>query len=213
MVCLTTGLDCAGDYSMTFELKLYLPRGLHPLRCVIQHAILMTSNHICHMFNTYVLDGHKAKNSMQLGSIEPKRPWNVGLYSRGSCLVGHWHYSLLQGLLQTKHTSFHVATFNNAKVTTNQYEIWHQCSPRHSKFFSAVAFASTFDALLHTCYTQRALLAHHKLMVHIRPCSLCIVHSFTFTSMQGDDEMQLIIRQLINVTKFTGWKSCDRNKL
>ena len=57
MVCLTNGLDCALDNSMTFELKLYVPRGLHPIRCA----------KLSHMFNTYVLDGHKAKNSIQLG--------------------------------------------------------------------------------------------------------------------------------------------------
>ena len=55
-------------------------------------------------------------------------------------------------------------------ITTNQYDILHQRSPWHSKFCSSEeAFVSTFDALLHSCYSAlSSLCVHHELMVHIR---------------------------------------------
>ena len=72
--------------------------------------------------------------------------------------------------------------------------------------FSKEAFVSTFDALLHACYSQRVALSslrvHHGFMMHIRPCSLYIAHSCIFPNMQWKDEVQLIVRQLVTVTTF-----------
>ena len=92
-------------------------------------------------------------------------------------------------------------------VTANQYGIRHSVLHATVKSLVKTPLSETLmHALLYTCYSQRALLAHcmHTMnswytSVHVA-CALC-THEHS-----RDDEMQLIIRQLINVTKFTGWK-------
>ena len=48
-----------------------------------------------------------------------------------------------------------------------------------------------------------SLCVYYELVVHIRPCGLCIVHSCTFSTMQWDDEMQQKQHKAVNVTKFS----------
>ena len=110
--------------------------------------------------------------------------------------------SLFQGLSQTKDT-FYMATFNktmgNSLVTANQYRfdtsVLHQQEILGWSGLCRYLWCS-FAYLLQP-EDAVSLLHVHKLMVHICPCSLCIVHSCTFSSTQWDDEVQLIIRQLM----------------
>ena len=55
----------------------------------------------------------------------------------------------------------------------------------------------TLGSLLHVACLQpdgavSSLCVHHQLMVHVHLCSLRNVHSCTFSTMQWDDEVQLI---------------------
>ena len=55
-----------------------------------------------------------------------------------------------------------------------------------------------------------SLCVHHEFMMHIRPCSLRIVHSCTLPSMHWEDEVRLLKP---NSRHLMGWRSCDMNKL
>ena len=116
-----------------------------------------------------------------------KRPWKVGLYYsryRAASPTGTITYS------KAPHRPCILFTW----LTTNQYGIWNQHSLWCCKFFSEVAFVSTFDVLLHTWYSQRVLWAHCVYTMNLFTCSLCIVHLCTFTSIYCNDKVQLKIR-------------------
>ena len=103
---------------------------------------------------------------------------------------------LLHGYFQ-QHNGYSLVTNNQCGIL-----IWHQSSKPSativsgscSKVFGGIAFDRTFAwhscMLLTTKGTVSSLCVYHELVVHIRLCSLCTVHSCTFSTMQWDCEMQ-----------------------
>ena len=163
---------------LTSELVVCVPHDLHPIRCTeLGHMLAYIQERMWHAYNC--------------GSFAPKRPWKAGLYILQQMeLLGRPVGTLVYS------KASRMATFNktmgNSLVTTNQFGILHQRSLWLSKFCSEEAFISALDALcIATCYSHRVLWAHcvytMNSWVHIRPCSLCIVHSCTFTSIQWED--------------------------